>query len=207
MWARTGTPLLLLAGAASVLLIALLLLVRELWLIPLLVLALFLLGLFLIFFRDPERAPGQGIVAAADGRVLSVTPEDGGRRVRIATFMNVTNVHVNRVPISGYLVRVEDRGGPKRPAFSPEASGNSQKRYLFGTPLGLVEVVQITGMVARRCVAWKGSGSPCRKGERLGMIVFGSRVDVVLPADRVRPTVTVGQPVRAGRDTLAEVRA
>ncbi len=205
MWTRTGTPFLLISGGATVAL-ALLWAFRPWlpWLVPL-GLAAFLLVLFLIFFRDPERAPGGGIVAAADGRVLGVTEE--GDRLRIATFMNVTNVHVNRVPFPGYLVRVDDRGGPKKPAFSPDASGNSQKRYLFGTPLGLIEVVQITGMVARRCVAWKGAGSPCRKGERMGIIVFGSRVDVVLPRSRVRPVVRPGQKVRGGTDTLAEVLA
>lgn len=203
MWARTGAPLLLLSGLATAALACLWVLRPSLLLVLPLGVSLFLLALFLIFFRDPDRSPGRGLVAAADGRVLAIQEE--GSRVRISTFMNVTNVHVNRVPYPGYLVRVDDRGGPKRPAFSPEASGNSQKRYLFGTPLGLVEVVQITGLVARRCVAWKAAGSPCRKGERMGIIVFGSRVDVVLPRDRVRPVVRPGQKVRGGVDTLAEV--
>ncbi|MDE1821589.1 MAG: phosphatidylserine decarboxylase [Euryarchaeota archaeon] len=205
MWARTGVPLLLVSGGATLLLLALAMSSRVEWLLLPLAAAAFFLLLFLVFFRDPERTPGKGIVAAADGRVLSVRQEGG--RLRIATFMNVTNVHVNRVPFPGYLVRVDDRGGPKRPAFSPEAEGNSQKRYLFGTPLGLVEVVQITGLVARRCIAWKGAGSPCRKGDRMGMIAFGSRVDVVLPASKVRVSVKLGARVRAGTDTLAEVVA
>lgn len=203
MWARTGVPFLFLSGACVAVLLSLYGVLRELWLLFPLLLALFFLALFLVFFRDPERTAGPGVVAAADGRVMSVRQEGG--RVRIATFMNVTNVHVNRVPFPGYLVRVDDRGGPKKPAFSPEAEGNSQKRYLFGTPIGLVEVVQITGLVARRCVAWKAPGSACRKGDRMGIVVFGSRVDVVLPTSRVRPLVQVGQKVRAGADPLAEV--
>lgn len=166
--------------------------------------AVAVLFLFLIFFRDPERTVASGIVAPADGRVLRVARE--GTRIRVATFMNVTNVHVNRVPFQGYLLRVDDRGGPKRPAFSPEASGNAQKRYLCVTPIGLIEVVQITGLVARRCVSYLPDGSPLRRGERFGMILFGSRVDVVLPADRVRVTVKVGQKVHAGTTSLAVVQ-
>jgi phosphatidylserine decarboxylase len=167
-------------------------------------LPLLALGVFLAaFFRDPERTGGTGVLAAADGRVIVVREE--GARVRIGTFMNVTNVHVNRAPYPGLLVRVDDRGGPRKPAFSPEASGNAQKRYLFGTPLGLVEVVQITGILARRCRAFKGAGSSVRRAERFGMIVFGSRVDVVLPSRAVRVRVRPGDRVRAGETPLAEV--
>jgi len=162
-----------------------------------------LLILFLIFFRDPERIPASGVVAPADGRVLHIGQE--GEKIRVATFMNVTNVHVNWVPYPGYLLRVEDGGQGKRPAFSPEAKGNVQKRYLCGTPIGVVEVVQITGLVARRCVAYKPPFSPLRRGERFGMILFGSRVDVVMPAKRVRILVKVGEKVSACSTSLAEV--
>lgn len=162
------------------------------------------LALFLgAFFRDPERT-GQGdVLSAADGHVLVVGEE--GPRVRIGTFMNVTDVHVNRFPLSGYLLRVEDRGGPRRPAFSPSASGNAQKRYLLVSPLGIVEVVQITGFLARRCRSWQEPGTAARRADRLGMILFGSRVDVVLPRARVRVLVRPGDRVRAGCTPLAEV--
>lgn len=162
-----------------------------------------LLLLFLIFFRDPERVLASGVVAPADGRVLHISRE--GEKIRVATFMNVTNVHVNRVPYPGYLLRVEDGGHGKRPAFSPGAKGNVQKRYLCGTPIGVVEVVQITGLVARRCVAYKSPLCPLRKGERFGMILFGSRVDVVMPAKRVRVLVKVGEKISACSTSLAEV--
>ncbi len=162
------------------------------------------LALFLgAFFRDPERVGRGDVLSAADGHVLVVNEE--GPRVRIGTFMNVTDVHVNRFPVSGYLLRVEDRGGPRRPAFSPQASGNAQKRYLMVCPLGVVEVVQITGLLARRCRSWREPGTAARRGDRLGMILFGSRVDVVLPRDRVRVLVRPGDRVRAGSTALAEV--
>ncbi len=162
------------------------------------------LALFLgAFFRDPERTGTGDVLSAADGHVMVVNEE--GPRVRIGTFMNVTDVHVNRFPLSGYLLRVEDRGGPRRPAFSPSASGNAQKRYLLVSPLGIVEVVQITGMLARRCRSWQEPGTAARRGDRLGMILFGSRVDVVLPRGRVRVLVRPGDRVRAGSTPLAEV--
>lgn len=168
-----------------------------------LVVVLVFFGLLLSFFRDPERTVAEGIVAAADGRVMVVKEE--GSRIRIGTFMNVTNVHVNRSPAAGYLVRVDTREGPRAPAYSPEATGNAQKRYLLGTPIGLVEVVQITGLIARRCVAYSRAGSPLRRGERFGMVLFGSRVDVVLPKDSVRVVVRVGTRVHAGSTTIAEL--
>lgn len=171
-------------------------------LLPLTVVSAFFI-LLLLFFRDPERSVGRAIVAAADGRVMVVKEE--GDTVRIGTFMNVTNVHVNRVPISGYLVRVDTREGPRVPAFSPEATGNAQKRYIFGTPIGRVDVVQITGLVARRCVAYAEAGSPWTKGGRFGIVLFGSRVDVVLPRQRVRTVVPVGARVQAGTTTIAEL--
>jgi phosphatidylserine decarboxylase len=204
VWARSGWPFLGLSALATAVLLSALLLLSRWWLVPLLALALFWLVLFLVFFRDPERVPASGLVAPADGRVCVIREE--GDRLRIGTFMNVYNVHVNRAPLAGTLRSVEDRGGPKRPAFSAEAEGNSQKRYRFDTAIGPVDVVQITGIVARRCVAFKAAGDRCERGERIGMIVFGSRVDVVVAKERVALQVRVGQRVRAGADTLAEVR-
>lgn len=204
MVAPPGRPLLLGLGAFVLLVLAGGFLWGPLWVFLSLAVGLAAFWVLLLnFFRDPERVPGPGLVAPADGRVLLVREE--GRRVRIATFMNVTNVHVNRTPLGGYLVRVDDRGGPRKPAFSPEAEGNSQKRYLMGTPIGLVEVVQITGIVARRCVAYRRSGTPLRRAERFGMIVFGSRVDVVVDRSHVRVVVAPGDRVWAGTSTLAEV--
>lgn len=206
MVAPPGRPLLIGLGGVVLLVLLAGVLWGPLWifLIPAVPIAAFWV-LLAVFFRDPERVPGAGLVAPADGRVLLV--RDEGRRVRIATFMNVTNVHVNRAPLGGFLVRVDDRGGPRKPAFSPEAEGNSQKRYLLGTPIGLVEVVQITGIVARRCVAYRRAGTPLRRAERFGMIVFGSRVDVVVDRSRVRILVAPGDRVQAGSSTLAEVLA
>jgi phosphatidylserine decarboxylase len=158
-------------------------------------------GFFAVFFRDPERTPGEGIVSAADGRVRAVDRE--GNVWRISVFMNVANVHVNRFPVDGRVTGIEGGGSGFRAAYRPEADRNVQRHYRLSTALGPVEVVQITGVVARRLVSFVRAGSLGKKGDRLGMIVLGSRVDVLLPADRTSPVVRVGDRVRAGTSPIA----
>ncbi len=176
----------------------------SLVLLALLALATALTVFFAVFFRDPDRPPGPGIVSAADGRVRAV--ELNGETLRISVFMNVTNVHVNRMPFDATVARVEDAGHGYRPAYAEDAARNVARRYALATALGPVEVVQITGIVARRLVSFVAPGARLRKGERLGMIVLGSRVDVVLPAGRAEPAVRVGDRVRAGSTTIARER-
>jgi phosphatidylserine decarboxylase len=160
------------------------------------------LWLFLAaFFRDPTRTPGPGIVSAADGRVQAVTVE--GPNVRIAVFMNVTDVHVNRFPMDAEVRSVETTGSGFRPAYAPEAHHNLRRHYRLTTALGEVEVVQMTGIVARRLVSLVRPSDHRAKGDRLGMIVLGSRVDVLLPAARVEATVHAGDRVVAGVSTIA----
>jgi phosphatidylserine decarboxylase len=164
-----------------------------------------LLVFLVVFFRDPQRVPGPGIVSAADGRVRAVETADG--RCRVSVFMNVTDVHVNRFPLDARVEAIERAGAGARPAYRPEASQNVQLRYRLSTALGPVEVVQITGAVARRLVPFVTPGDSASKGDRLGMIVLGSRVDVLMPADRVRATVAVGDRVLAGVSTIAREAA
>jgi phosphatidylserine decarboxylase len=156
---------------------------------------------FAAFLRDPERTIGDGIVSAADGRVRAV--ERVGDSWRISVFMNVTNVHVNRFPVGGRVIGIEGSGAGFRAAYRPDAEGNVQRRYRILTSLGVVEVVQITGVVARRLVSFVEVGSLGNRGDRLGMIVLGSRVDVLLPAHRATPVVAVGDRVSAGSSTIA----
>ncbi len=156
---------------------------------------------FALFFRDPERTPGEGIVAPADGRVLSIERE--GERLRVATFMNVTNVHVNRFPIDGRVEAIETSGAGYRPAYVPDARHNLQRRYTLSTAIGPVDVVQMTGLIAKRIVSFVGVGAEARKGERFGMIVLGSRVDLILPTEGVEVVVRPGERVRAGVSTIA----
>jgi phosphatidylserine decarboxylase len=193
------------AVAVAVLLLVLLRVVpASAYLVGLFFLALALAVFFAVFFRDPERTPGDGIVSAADGRVRSI--ERDGERWRISVFMNVSNVHVNRFPVAGRVDAIEASGAGHRPAYRADARHNVQQSYRLSTGLGPVEVVQMTGIFARRLVSLVRVGTEGRKGDRLGMILLGSRVDVVLPAERVVPTVRVGEVVHAGTSTIARER-
>ncbi len=158
-----------------------------------------------VFFRDPERVAGPGVVSAADGRVRDVRQE--GDRWRISVFMNVTDVHVNRFPLTARVAGVSEGGHGFRPAYRPEAEHNVQRGYRLDTAFGPVEVVQMTGVVARRLVSFVRPGDTRAKGDRLGMIVLGSRVDVLVPAAHFAPTVPVGSRVTAGVTTIAEERS
>ncbi len=162
-----------------------------------------LLGFLLVFFRDPERRPGPGIVSAADGRVLEVVRQED--RWRVSVFLSVVNVHVNRFPLAATVEAVESSGRGFRPAYRAAAAGNVQRRYRLATEIGPVDVVQVTGIVARRLVSFVEPGMHRAKGDRLGMIVLGSRTDVWLPGSRAEPTVQVGDRVRAGTTTIARI--
>jgi phosphatidylserine decarboxylase len=160
----------------------------------------------LVFFRDPERtstAWADRVLAPADGRIMAVEtvtdPRFGsGPMQRVATFMHLGNVHVQRTPFAGRLARTEHRPGRFHPAFKAEAAReNEQRWYTFATDRGQYAVVQIAGLLARRTIPWVRDGAACARGERLGMIAFGSEVDLYLPPT-VRLTVRVGDRVRAG---------
>ncbi len=157
------------------------------------------------FFRDPDRPVGEGIVSAADGVVRAVTEE--GDRTRISVFMNVTDVHVNRMPVDGTFARIGTGGSGYRPAYRSDAERNVARTYDLDTEYGPVRIVQITGLVARRLVSFVRPGEVRRRGDRFGMIVLGSRVDVLLPNQRLTPAVRPGDRVWAGRSTIARVRA
>jgi phosphatidylserine decarboxylase len=192
-------------GAVAVVLAAFLVLglwpAASLYFLGLFLLAVALVVFFAVFFRDPERIPGAGIVSAADGRVRAVVRE--GDLWRISVFMNVTNVHVNRFPVEGRVESIETTGAGHRPAYRPDAGHNVQRSYRLSTSVGPVEVIQMTGILARRLVSFVSVGASGRKGDRLGMIVLGSRVDVLVSAVRATPTVEVGERVHAGTSTIA----
>lgn len=152
------------------------------------------------FHRDPKRSPPpSGVVAPADGRVSVVRTE--GDRVRVAVFMNVTNVHVNRAPMAGTVAAVEHTPGKHLPAFTKESERNERVRIDCGD----AEITLIAGAVARRIHPYVERGDDLERGDKIGHISFGSRADVLLPprydADDVR--VETGQRVRAGETVIA----
>ncbi|HWG91181.1 MAG TPA: phosphatidylserine decarboxylase [Candidatus Thermoplasmatota archaeon] len=166
--------------------------------------ALFLVGtLFLAnFYRDPERAPGEGIVAPADGVVQLVDEQDG--QTRIVTFMNPLNVHVNRMPLSGRVVSIEHKKGGYVPAWKKEAMQNERVVWQLETAVGPVKMVQIAGTLARRIVPYVEPGVTLEKGERYGMIRLGSRVDLYVPKG-LQVAVKPGDKVAAGESTLVRL--
>lgn len=166
---------------------------------PVFVVALIMLN----FFRDPERIIARGLVAPADGVVQSIDEWEDGR-IRVATFMNPFNVHVNRAPLAGRVKSVEHVHGSFVPAFDKESDRNERVVWVFDTKVGELEVVQIAGALARRIVPYLAAGASVQKGDRIGIIRLGSRVDVYLPPGIV-PAVKVGQKMVAGETVLAEV--
>ncbi len=157
---------------------------------------------FLFFFRDPERdIPPEGIVSPADGRVQFI--EHKGNTVRVGVFMNINDVHVNRAPISGKVVDIRHIFGSYVPAFRKDSERNERTYITLETPIGTVEVVQIAGALVRRIVTYVNEGDYVRKGQRIGMIRFGSRVDVIMPSDRVKVIAEKGDRVRAGESVIA----
>ncbi|MFJ9942103.1 phosphatidylserine decarboxylase [Streptomyces erythrochromogenes] len=149
------------------------------------------------FFRDPEREIAQGrVISPADGVVQSIMPWKDGR-TRVAIFMSPLNVHVNRAPLAGTVTSVEHVPGGFVPAFNKESENNERVVWHFDTELGDIEMVQIAGAVARRIVPYLPAGTKVEQGERIGLIRFGSRVDIYLP-EGVEVAVEVGDQTRAG---------
>ncbi len=165
----------------------------------------------LFFFRDPNRAAPdkQGVLSAADGVVLDTAqiPADGfegGNALRISVFMSVFNVHVNRSPVDGRVVRTMHRPGKKISAMNRRAEYENECGDTdIETLSGLVRVRQIAGLIARRVVTRVHQGDDLRRGQRIGLIRFGSRVDVFLPVTYV-PVVRKGDRVRAGATIIAK---
>lgn len=174
-----------------------------------------LVSLFVIsFFRDPERRSPldeKALLSPADGRVLLIeekemSPFSTGQVIKISVFMSVFNCHVNRTPGSGSIEEVVYRTGKFFSANQDRASSqNEQNALLLRTPEGLeISFVQIAGLVARRIVCWVKPGSILKRGERFGLIRFGSRVDVYIPAS-TRIRIQRGDKVKAGLTILGDL--
>ena len=172
-------------------------------------------GAVALFFRDPERriVPESGVVyAAADGVVARVDgaisdpwlPEGGA--IRISTFLSLHNVHINRSPVEGRIAKTEALRGGFTPALFPHSEANHRNRIAIDGEAGRVVVVQIAGMIARKVSCWVRPGECATAGQRIGMIHFGSRTDVLLPVGSADVLVRVGDRVRAGITPLARYR-
>lgn len=165
------------------------------------------------FFRDPERTGQRGgeiVIAPADGRVVMITEVDEpaflhGRALRISIFMNVFNVHVNRYPVSGTVRFVHYNPGKFLNAATDKSSlENEQMSVGIEHDSTRVLVRQIAGLVARRIVTYSREGDQVEQGERMGIIRFGSRVDVFLPTTAL-PSIAVGATTLAGVTVIARL--
>jgi phosphatidylserine decarboxylase len=175
---------------------------------PALAVPLFVLALFcLYFFRDPDRTIPDGPVAVspADGKVVSIIG-DGAECTRISIFLNIFDVHVNRAPIAGRIANVEYTKGQFLVASREVASSQNERNTVtVAGDSSSVRFAQIAGLIARRIVFYKKLGDTVAKGERIGLIKFGSRVDIFLGPEweiKVRP----GERVSGGSSILAQRR-
>lgn len=162
-------------------------------------------ALFLWFFRDPRRKPPRVeavVVSPADGRIIEANRQPNGRQ-HVAIFLSLFNVHVNRAPVSGRIVSVIRRHGSYLPAFAARAAErNARVDVVCETEFGGVRWRQVSGMLARRIACRLQRGDDVIQGERFGLIYFGSRMDVFLPASSDL-TVRIGDQVRAGETIIA----
>jgi len=176
------------------------------WLLPLAVAA---------FFRDPERAPSQDpslVLSPADGTVMYAGPArpgeapDSSAWLQITIFLSVLDVHINRTPVSGLVTRVDYQPGPFLPAYKPESARNERSEIWFDHDGVTIVARQVVGILARRVVCRLTPGQLVAAGARLGLMKFGSRMDVFVPPSSTL-MVTARQKVRAGDTVLARLQA
>jgi phosphatidylserine decarboxylase len=168
----------------------------------------FYIGLLLmLFFRDPDRKvpPGKDlIISPADGRVIRI--ENEGANPAISIFLGIHNVHVNRAPVTGVIKSVVHHPGKFHAAFRDEAMTENERNEIeIETEYGAVWMRQVAGALARRTIFYEEPGDRVQAGQRVGLIRFGSRVDLVFPSG-VNLRVTLKQKVRAGESILGQLR-
>lgn len=169
------------------------------------------LGWVFYFFRDPERVPASPaldlIVAPADGKVTAIELVEEpyffkGPARRISVFLSIVDVHVQRMPYPGQVKFLRYQPGSFAPAFLKDTQENESNLIGFLTPQGPMAVKQIAGILARRIVCWVNLEDEVSQGQRLGLVKFGSRVDLLLPLE-VDVLVHVGQQVYGGQTIMA----
>ena len=212
-FAREGIPFIIVAALVAALAFVAALATRS-WAVWLLAFLLTIIALWVAyFFRDPERrgeGGEQAVLAPADGKVVLITEIDEpaflhGRAKRISIFMNVFSVHVNRYPVTGTVAYVNRMQGKFLNAATEQSSlENEQSSVGIATAHHRVLVRQIAGLVARRIITYSREGERVARGDRMGLIRFGSRVDVFVPLD-AEVRVQTGDQTVAGVSVIAEL--
>jgi phosphatidylserine decarboxylase len=187
------------------------------WLVgwwPLAILFLLAAAAFAFFFRDPSRTPPDGenlILSPADGLVLGVEAHDSAPGIegpvnRIAIFLSLLDVHFVRSPLAATVGEVEYKSGRFLPAYRPEAGeANESNTLVLRGPRAVVRLKMIVGVAARRIKCYVGEGQAVARGQKIGLMYFGSRVEISLPRD-IPLKVGLRQKVKAGRSVIAEVQ-
>jgi phosphatidylserine decarboxylase len=167
-----------------------------------------------LFFRDPDRYPARTenvVISGADGKITDISnvsfPGSTGRLYhRVSVFMSPLNVHVNRAPVGGEVVMVEHTAGEFRAAFRDDASEHNERNLIAMTDASgrMFGMLQVAGYLARRIVCRLRARDRIQPGQRIGLIMFGSRVDHFFPSD-YRVTVSMGQRVRAGESIIGAI--
>jgi phosphatidylserine decarboxylase len=169
-----------------------------------------LAGFFAYFFRDPDRIVPQSpnlVVAPADGKVMIAGPSDGrwspaGAWKQVTIFLSPMDVHMNRSPVAGRITRIDYRPGTFLPAYKESSNDNELNEIWIDSGGRTIVFRQVVGILARRIVCRVREGQTVERGERIGLMKFGSRMDVFLPTD-AELRVAVGQRVVAGETVVA----
>jgi phosphatidylserine decarboxylase len=160
---------------------------------------------FIIFFRDPNRTIGEGVVSPADGKIRDIKIDK--KVCFISIFMDINNVHVNRIPIDGTILDMTHFPGKHFRAWTKESDLNERVVININSNIGKVKLVQIAGLVARRIYPYIKKGDTLNKGDKIGIIRLGSRVDIYLPVKVIKKvTVNLKSKVYAGITTIAEIK-
>lgn len=164
---------------------------------------------FIIFFRDPDRKIGNGVTACADGKIREISKKNDkelGNCYFVSIFMNLHNVHVNRMPFDGKIVSIKHLKGSHVPAFKKESDKNERVITIINTKIGKMKVIQIAGTLARRIVPYIKKGDELKKGERIGIIRCGSRVDLYFQMKKIKDVIVKeGEKTKAGESTIAKI--
>ncbi len=215
--AKYGVSTVIWIVGVSLSLIILSLFIRSIFIkVPIIFLSVLLIAFTLFFFRDPERIIPEGddlIISPADGKVFLIREFFENEfifdnAIQVSIFMSPLNVHVNRIPIGGEVKFLKYVPGKYIVAFDEKSSENNERKVIgIETKDGLkIMVKQIAGFIARRIVCDVEKGDKVKTGQRYGMIKFGSRVDVIMPKDKVEVLVSEGQKVKAGETIIAKIK-
>lgn len=172
------------------------------------VLILFLLVGHMFFYRDPDRkvkTNPQFIIAPADGKIYEIEKKEGVVRIRMSLF----NVHVNRAPVSGKIIKIITQPGKHWPFFSFLYQGtldNARQIIHIENSTGIYQVIQIAGMIARRCTSYYKAGDQIEQSERLGMVHYGSEVGIQFPPEKFEIIINKGAKTVAGITPLAKLK-